>query len=318
MSTTSISTRIVLRSIAWELGASADLSELPEIQQDPDKAITLQHLGIARFGRSDLSVADLAGRSCTRTLERARLAGADIDSFVYASTSFAREENYRGGLRRAHAALGLASAYPVGLFGSECANLPAALQVAADQVAAGRVRRALVVTTDRGEAGSRLMDGMVSVFSDGAASCLIEDGGERGYLLEAITLHVATGMADVEPRKNLIAYLKGSMDGAVKTVRRCAAEVDAQMSDFKHVVMGNYNRSVLRTYAGQLGLNEGQIYAANVAAHGHVYAADPLIGLQSLVDDGQVRRGDRCLLLGSGLGTWGAIAVRVLEPDSSI
>jgi 3-oxoacyl-[acyl-carrier-protein] synthase III len=300
-----------LWGLAHALGAPGAVAELPELAGNSDAAATLHHLGLLRYARSAEAPTVLAQQSCERTLARAGLPRQAVSALLLATSSFDRQPDLREGFAALPARLGLERAMPFGLFGSECSNLLTALRLAADLVRAGGHEHVLVATTDVCGPGPRLMGGFVSVFSDGAASCLVSRRRPGpGFVMEAVALASSPVMWDVTARANLMAYLKGSMNGAAEAVRRCLSQAGWAASGVTHFITGNYNRSVLRTYASQLGLPEEKTFLDNVGRLGHAYAADPLVNLTDLEQGGALRPGDRCLLLGSGQTTWGAAAVR--------
>jgi 3-oxoacyl-[acyl-carrier-protein] synthase-3 len=188
--------------------------------------------------------------------------------------------------------------------------------MAADMIGSRRLRHVLVVTSDRGQDPGRLMGGMVSVFGDGAASCLLSADSDDGFLIEGSALHCSPDMADVDMSKNLIASLKGSMNGASAAVRACLTSTGLAAERFHSLITGNFNHSVLKTFSAQLGFPLERVFSANVGRFGHCFAADTLVSLQTLVDRQALTPGDRCLLLGTGNNTWGAIAVRMAPAGS--
>jgi 3-oxoacyl-[acyl-carrier-protein] synthase-3 len=306
---------LVLHAVASALGELKDIGELAEVRENPDAAVTLRHLGLARYARSEDALVDLARRSCEATLARAGINGADVDALVFATLG--DEGQTRTGVRQLHAELGLTTTPPVGLFGSECSNLATALRLAADMLVARELEHVLVVTVDRAREGARLMEGMASVFSDGAASCLLSTEGDWGFALEGIALHCDPAMWDVDIGSDTVGYMKGSMAGAARALNDCLEQVGVERTSLKRVLTNNYNRSVLSTYAAHLGCSRDHMFADNAALVGHCHSADTLINLQTLSDSGGLSEGDHCVLLVSGFNTWGAVALRGLNIEPS-
>jgi 3-oxoacyl-[acyl-carrier-protein] synthase-3 len=307
--------QLVMSGLAYDLGTETPIASLPELKEDPDLETTLRHLGLGSYRASPFGVTELASRACAETLRQTRIDPADVEALVFTTMSLRSAETYRKGFRALHAGLGLRRAMPLGIFGAECADLPLALRVAADMILARGLSNVLVVTSDVAGTERRLMDGMVSVFSDGAASCLLSGKGVRGYAIEAIAHHCSIDMWDVDPRTNLMAHLKGGTAGSAEAVRRALSESGTQPADYQRLLTGNYNRSVLRTFASQLGFADEQMFADNVARVGHAYSADTLINLKNLRAAGGLADGERALMLGSGPNAWGVTAVRALSRE---
>jgi 3-oxoacyl-[acyl-carrier-protein] synthase III len=79
------------------------------------------------------------------------------------------------------------------------------------------------------------------------------------------------------------------------------------------VLTGNLGRMMRSFLAMAAALPVSRIYAPDVDTTGHCFAADMLIGLQSLAAEGQVASGDRVLLLPTSPESWYAIAVEYVE-----
>ena len=299
-----------LSALAHELGAAHDIATLPQVSEDPDLGETLRHLGLATFRRAAAPLLDLVEASCRKTIEQDPGAREQIGAFILATSSLGKPDTYQDGFRQLHARLGLRRAIPIGLFGSECSNLGTAIGLAVDMIRAGRISTALVVTADIADDRTRIMPGLASVYSDGAASCLVGRASGAGLQLEALSLHSSVDMARIDPRGNVLAYLRGSMNGALAAVRACLAECHGEISQFRRIVLGNYNQSVLNTYATQLQVSPRDIYGDNVATVGHCYSADLLVNAKRLLDEDLLRDNERTLWISSGHNTWGAMAIR--------
>jgi 3-oxoacyl-[acyl-carrier-protein] synthase III len=309
-------TAVVLHAVAHQLGELSPVQELAELARVPDVAESLSHLGLQQYARSRLSVAELALASCLESLRLSRLDAAAIDALVFATSTLGAEGDCRRGLRWLHGQLELNNAHPIGLFGSECSNAPTAVRLAMDILLARGLNHALVVLADGAGGGSRVMDGFASVFSDGAASCLVSTDRSVGYAIESAQLHCTSSLWDVTAANNRIAYMKGSAAGMSRAFEACLADLACEREQLARVITGNYNRSVLNTFAFQLGIQSHQMYQDNLPRFAHCYAADLLINLHTLRASGGLGEGQMAVLLGTGLNTWGAVGIRALADDT--
>jgi 3-oxoacyl-[acyl-carrier-protein] synthase III len=233
--------------------------------------------------------------------------GEDVDAVVYATSTFWQPDMYRQRLRHFFHALGLSRAFPHYIFGSECSNVMTALETALALLRAQQLRHVLVVTSDCATPGRRVMGGLASVLSDGAATFLI--GTEPGqFLVDKLALHASPAMWDLEVETNLVAFLRGNVAGAMQVVRDCRTALSMEMDEFKVILTGNYNESVLKTYRFALKFPRERQFLGNLARFAHSYSADTLINLLDCHQAHLPVQG-RALLLATGQSTWGALVV---------
>ena len=206
--------------------------------------------------------------------------------------------------------LSLQNAYPIGLFLPGCANLSAALHVAANLVRGEGHKRVLVVTTDKvmpGLSENRIMGPDISVLNDAAGSCLVSPEGTGEFDLLAIAQHSAPQMWDLDRQSNLPAFLVGTIHGAKHVTNRVLTAAGIPASKVKCLITNNYNLPVMKTLARICGFNEDQTYLHNVSRFAHGYAADTLINLYDHIKEVPAVRGDSYFLLGTGHKNWGGV-----------
>jgi 3-oxoacyl-[acyl-carrier-protein] synthase III len=316
-------TPISFGSIGRALGTRRSIRELPELAGQPQNLQTLQETGIESYLESDEPASALAIRAGASSLAQSGLAGDAIDAVVYATTTFRDPDLYGIEFRRVQHALGLTRAYPVGLFGSECANNVVAVQVAQGLLMTG-FENVLVITTDTAPRNARVMFALVSVFSDGAASMLLSRSVPQQYNLRGCYLHTTPEMWDVDPVQHLMAFLKGSAAGFAATGAGLAKSTGIPLSRFKKFFNNNYNLGVQRTIKTTLELTDDQVYYENIPRNGHIYAADAPSNLRDASEKGLVSEGDLCVVLSSGHNTWGGLALQrtgarfVAEPSQQL
>jgi len=310
---------VYLRSIEFELGEINRIDQLEELQRQPESLRTLRALGLNSFSRCDGDIVAYAARCMTKVLHSAAVEAASVDALVYATNTFGHTEPHLDALKCAMYELGLHRAYPYGVSFSGCGNLQAGIRVATALVRGGHHRNILLVAADTAShsystQGSRIYSNNVSIFSDGAAACLVgaEVGqGKRGLYRWLCTEQVSD-----------LSIVKHSRDGDWAEAMRCAESgvsmasqralraAGLQRADVRALITNNYNLSVSRLFGMAAGVSDSKVFSANLGRYGHVYSADGLINLASFAEVAHPRPGEKIMVLGSGPSTWG---VSVLE-----
>jgi 3-oxoacyl-[acyl-carrier-protein] synthase III len=306
---------VFIRGIAYRLGEPVSISSVPELAKDGSALEDLLALGLERCAIASGSSADLLGESVAATLRGAAIDPSTVDAVVYASNGL--RDAAVPAIKAVLRSLGLGRAYPYGVTLSACGNLQAALTLGALLVSSGQAGRVLVATADKNsEYGpeSRIYSANVTVYSDGAASCILDAEPSALELVE-VGQHSDGAVAELQQQGGaLSALLKHTVGGIVKTVQGVMSRSQISMASVQRLYMNNYNRSVLRVFGLQLGVRPERVFSDNIARFAHAYAADTLINLH---DDLAVRTpaaGELLLLIGTGPDTWGATLLRAHEP----
>lgn len=313
---------VYVHSVAYELGEIVEpISEISDLQQDSVSLESFLALGLANFCRTERAPAELARACSVRTLTEAQLAGGDIDILLYASETLLEKRYYAFDTKQFCCDMELSRAYPMGLFGSECANAQNGIQLAADIIRAGRARNVLLVTTDlipEHKGFSRVWPS-VTVLSDAACSCIISSTPPvRGYELLSTALWTNPSLWNIDLSVKLLEYFKGIVQGVKRVGTEVLRLAELQREHVQHVLVNNYNLSVVRTFVSQMGFELSQAYLDNLPRFAHSFAADGLINLTDLVATGKVAPGHHCVLLGSGTTAWAASLLRRFERDPKV
>ncbi|WP_437762657.1 3-oxoacyl-[acyl-carrier-protein] synthase III C-terminal domain-containing protein [Sorangium sp. So ce281] len=303
-------TSIYLGSIAHVLGESRSISDLDELKDDEDGLGTLQAVGLETYAVSSRSPAELARESLARTIEKSGLDPKDIGAVLYASSSFWSQEFYTRHIGELCCSLGLEHAVTLGTTLGECGNFASALRSAYGLIRSGDCRTVLLVTTDRA-AGKRLVDPLVSVLSDGAASCIVSS--ERQGELEILGVRQGANQKlwMVDNAKESVKRLKYTADGVKLTITQLLADTGLNAHQIKAFITNNYSYSVLRVFSAQAGVRPGALYLKNVGRVAHAFSADNLIGLQDALEQGDLKSGEFALTLSTGQASWGASILKV-------
>jgi 3-oxoacyl-[acyl-carrier-protein] synthase III len=304
---------VYVRAPGYTLGELRPLAEVPELGRDKGALKSFLDVGLVHFSHSDLSPPAMAAKAIAATFRASGVAPESVDAFIYASDTPPLGRYYGEELRTLCCEAGLARAYPIGLFLSECANQQLSLRMAADLINADRADRVLVVTADRVvENYPRAWTG-VTVLGDGACSFLVERARpDEGYELCATAHSTNPELWRLDLNTQLLDFFKGVIEqlrAVASDALRCGG---ITQGDVDHLIVSNYNLSVIRTFAQTTGFTMERVYTKNLPRFAHTFASDSFINLADLTAEGGMRPGQHVLMLSSGTTTWGGSLLRRL------
>lgn len=281
----------------------------------------IRERGVASSGETASTMAAAAAEAA---LGAACWAPEDLEVIV--AGSGVMEQAVPGTAPLVQAKLGLgASGIPAFDVNATCLSFMLALDTVAMGMAAGRWRRALIVSADIASAGLDFDDPEASViFGDGAAAVVLQAGGDDGSGLLACRLEtygegadlcrVEAGGTRLRAHEDLDAYLAGTrfrMDGPgvllaagrrlPKTVARVLSTARVSMDEIALVVPHQASRHGLDLLPRLLRIGPERvidIYAGN----GNQIAASLPTALHRAITEGRLAPGDLCLLLGTAAG----------------
>lgn len=305
---------VYLDAIAYVVGDPVSIDDLPECRNSAADRDVLHQEGYENFLVCHDDIEDMALRSVQRTLADSGLAPGEIDILLFVSDSGgdqrARECNSR--VHRLCMRLKLANAYPIGINQSTCGNFCSALRVAAALLQTGDARNVLLVTVDKSENGSRVMDNNAAVLSDGAASCLLSRSERGRYRLLGITQACSHPLGG-EGEAGAKVFL--ALDGFQQAFETFVARHGLARDQLTQLIPNNYNRTLLTLYGQIGGIDMDKIYTGNLGVKGHVYAGDNLINLADYAGSVALCRGERIAMLSNGPSNWGLTALEVSRPS---
>jgi 3-oxoacyl-[acyl-carrier-protein] synthase-3 len=295
---------------------------------DPEWIVNRTGIHERRFAPPHQATSDLCALAAIRCLEAAKCDPADVDLLVvgtftpdmcFPSTACLVQDR----LRLNCPAFDLQAA---------CAGFAYALVTAAQFVAAGTSKRALVIG---GDCNSRVINPndqkSFPLFGDGAGAVLLAPGkpdqGMLAYQLGSdgsggdLLSRPACG-SRIPPSPEALAeglhYL--TMDGravfkwAVRILADSTAAVlskaEVRVADIRWFIPHQANIRIIHAASDVLGFPRDAVYK-NLERYGNTSAGSIPIALDELVEDGQVERGDLLLTSGFGAGlNWGTIIWR--------
>jgi 3-oxoacyl-[acyl-carrier-protein] synthase-3 len=298
-----------LGRISYALGEEArPITDLAELQTDPDLAEMLTRFGLQTFHQSVGSTLTLLRRSVAETLH---CLPRPVDTVLFASRATERADFGPGELAVFLQDLGLERARVVGIGLAHCANLLASLQIAQLLVATGQARCVLLLAAERAmPAESRIVPPAISILSDAAASALLVADFELDYELLEVDCSQDAAVLASSKQTRFIEYMTTVGTQLRLVAARVLARAEFSASNLAAVIPSNYNTWMLTRAARMLGIEEARLFLDNVPRCAHAGAADVLINLSDRQRSRGIAPDARLLLLASGPMTWGAACIR--------
>ncbi|MEM7122535.1 MAG: 3-oxoacyl-[acyl-carrier-protein] synthase III C-terminal domain-containing protein [Pseudomonadota bacterium] len=312
---------IFLSDLAYALGDDAvtvhESAKAGRLVSDPD-ALLNAGFRTHHLCRPQTTVVDLAARSLDRF--QAPLCAAPILIFATALTPNGNlgdpvtcEET--GDVRhlmdfpasRLQVQLGLADTAVIGLNQQACTATLGAIRVARGLLAAEPdLGQVICVSADRFPEGATY-EQSYNVISDGSAAFRISkcEGPFRVLACHQLTNGTLAAASDDE---TVGAYFSHTQRLIGETVARAGLGI----ADVDWLVPQNMNRAAWLVMARLLQLPEERVACATLGDVGHVIAADNIINLHSLAASGQLKQGERVLMVMAGFGmNWQAVLLEV-------
>ncbi|GAA3728822.1 hypothetical protein GCM10022225_07770 [Plantactinospora mayteni] len=197
---------------------------------------------------------------------------------------------------------GLESTRTILVSGSACANTITAMDMARGLLACGSARRILGVTADRA-ASSRYLASGQSVLSDGAASWLMtRTPGPRSFELLGVTGETRC-LRTTHPLSQARSLIRAVQQG----YDRLRNDLDQPS---RYLVLPHLGKSSRDLLTMAVGSGPDRRYDAPVADLGHCFAADPLLDLAQMQQEGALDDGDQVLVVASAAHTAWLAALR--------
>ena len=297
---------VYLSSIGHCHGESRELAELARVVP-LDESLCAD--GLAAYRVSDAETWQLGARAAESTLAAA---GAAPGFLLYVSQN---DPDTSDSLARLLDRLGLPEVRHVAISGHDCGNLAPALDVARALLVMGACERVVLVLADRASGPQqRVMANQASIFSDGAAACLVTlsppapvTGPTFRVVAMGIRDRVRTGAAR-SSAEELLTTVELARDGVADVLSAVGRDRDA----FEHVVLPNYRIASQRFLTVAMGFPAESLLLGRVGELGHCFSADTLVTLHDRYIDGTLRPGGRLLASSTGPHSWSTIALEVL------
>ncbi len=212
--------------------------------------------------------------------------------------------------------LGLEAATVFQLGFNACSALPLSLGLAKRMVEAETHQNVLALTFGSAKLdGRRVGPNGTTVFSDGAAACLISCRTSFMEILYEKTL-ISTRLGGSS--RGMPGYEVGAeaMKLLAVVCRNLIAWLEVNGKEITQVVCSNSNAASFYIVADLMNVDVDLVFSANLERFGHVYGADPLISLQSAYDTGKFCTGDIVVALGWSLHSVSGCVLRCTSSAS--
>lgn len=301
--------------------ASAEI----EAQVGLPEGWALQHSGVAfrHWADTEERASWMGARAAHEACQRANRMPASMDLILNASGSVERAIPDGGPLLQRALGLG-ASGIPSLSVHATCLSFVAALELAAERIHHGRIRRALVVSSEIASVGLDFDNPEVcTLFGDGAAAVVLERAPDEsssaihriawvtmGDDAELATLRGAGTWRPPNGPQTTSADALFSMQGpralrsGIRLVKRMLAQMGldtpAAREEVRWVVGHQASRAGLE-HARRLGFGNAR-FITTLEDMGNCIAASIPLTFEHGVRTGLIRRGETGLLLGTGAG----------------
>ncbi|WP_053698887.1 hypothetical protein [Streptomyces sp. NRRL F-5755] len=295
-----------VNGLGTELGAiRRKVAELPEYADGPPDAGT----GFAEYREAEGGILGLLGPAMRGALDASGTDPATVDTVLLATESLPADGPDRTALTGLLSDLGLRRAYPLMLGLADCSTAITAFDIAASLVRSGASGTVLVVSGDLVRTvlpGGRVVLGGTAVAGDGAAAAVVSGrrygwellGGARRIAHEAATPGHRMG-AQLAMYQGMFADLWAATGLTSRDLGTGA------------VLPSNLARDALRTFLGEAGIADAQVYLDNVPRIAHCLGSDPLINLADRTAGGGAP--SPVVLLGTSAVHAAAVLLRPVE-----
>ena len=294
--------------------------DLAEVIDTSDEWIK-QRVGISeRHISTDESAAEMGYKAALNALEMSNVKPEELDLIIVASISNDTIcPTAAGTIQKL-----LGAKCPAFDVNSACSGFLFAIDTAAGFFARGKVKKALVVGSER---MSRIIDwndrGTCVIFGDGAGAALLEEGD--GYLESKIATYGGDDVIKIPSGTDASPYYNKEteaahvfMDGqetfkfAVNTITSEIQEITEKaglsVDDIKYVVPHQANIRIIQFASKRLGLPMEKFFV-NIEKYGNTSAASIPMALDELNRTGDLKRGDIIAMTAFGGGLSSATCI---------
>jgi 3-oxoacyl-[acyl-carrier-protein] synthase III len=217
--------------------------------------------------------------SAMQTLQLTNLTPAQIHAVVFTSSNsdgLVADDDETALFAALHAA-GFAKTRIIGLTLQACSACGEALQIACDLIH-DPAKKALVIVFGKKKA-NRLGPQANTIFSDGAASCIVSSGSGE-FEICAIESMINTHLGSMG-RSGNVAQTHGGLLDLRELSRKVCAKSGVQAKAMRAFFGTNASLGHLNFMAQAAGMPLDKVYEDDVAAYGHLHSCDNLISLKN-------------------------------------
>lgn len=306
-----IPSAISIESIGYSLGESCSIEDLVPDVLEESAVVTLAAMGLGHFRKATNSHLSLVSEALNECLKASNCAADQIDQIIISSHTFLDYDIAFPELLRMFKNHGIAHIPISSFYMSRCASAITCIRHAVNQMLSDNsVNNILIILVDKCLQEVKLkrtLNNGMAVFSDGASAFMLRRGAIGSFVLQSLSESVDNEMVELSPTADFVPYLQTFSAGLKSLVKQMITESGLNAIDFKYLIAGNYNASILRNYAMLAGFKSKQIYCPHLSDIAHSYSSDLLITLDTLRKEGTAEPGDQLLLLATGSFQWGGL-----------
>lgn len=302
--------RAKIFAITYGVGRVRPIDDLLGDQVDALAIRSLRRRGLENFCVDKRSISEMCTSVARDSLNKAHLDASSIDAVVYAGSNPEWEIEDESRFLNAFYEAGFSSARFIGLTMQGCSGSATALRIGSDFIHDGReIENVLVILAGRTRDGkSRLGAHGSTVFSDGAASCVISaEGGSLEFVASASLTNVSL-VQSTDLQQHFLSGM-ASLEKASQSVLSAGGIGSHEVT----ALFGMNGSSVyLDLMAEATGIAPDRVVRGDLPRYGHVYSCDNLIGLKNYLDEKGASHGDYYLLCSWSQYVCGAVLLRYL------
>jgi hypothetical protein len=283
----------IVSGITYSVGKPRNISELVASEGADSKIVTmLEARGLQRFCEEARPMDEVLWEVASVSLESSGNTVRDVDGILIVNSPINEEV-----LVKTLNIAGFERAWLLGLSFQDCCGAEGALRLAGDLVqGTGRSKNLLILLYGKvGLDEKRVGWNGETVFSDGAAACVVSSRGAGFQILasEVLTSPKLLWLRDVGAHKQYLEQCLSSLSSVCNQALRNAGIGADQV---ECVFATNGSRSYHNIIATAVGVPNNKIYSGDLPALGHVFSCDGLIGLKNYTSQQECRSGE-CYML---------------------
>lgn len=280
-----------------------------------------------RIAAEDEATSDLATHAARKAIEASGVKPEDIDIVLVATCS--PDMFFPSTATLVQEKIGATKAFAMDV-GAACSGFLYGLEVARSMLEGGRYRTALVIGAEKMSSLVNWEDRTTCIlFGDGAGAAVLQERPERAGGLGPCNLGSDGGLGELlmipaggsripvteqvlKEHSNCIRMagqevFKHAVLNMTKTAKHLLEEAGWEPSDLSLVIPHQANRRILEAIRARVGVPEENVFV-NVDRYGNTSAASIGIALDEAVRSGQLKKGNKVMLLAFGAGfTWGGM-----------
>lgn len=289
-----------LSGVAYSVGTPCPIESLRESEGiSPEILNDLKGRGLRSFYQDSRTIPEMCMSTAEETLKLAGLRPEEIDLILLATSNadWVNTLDAETDLFSIFRKSGFIRTRLIGLSLQACSAFGEAARIAADLTAGQNpAKNVLVILFGRKETPSRLGPAASTVYSDGAASCIVSaDKGNFEICASESLFNIHLGAMG---RLGNFDQFVGGVQDITEISRGVLEKAGIQPEDISALFCTNGSLVHLRVMANAAKVALDRVYSEDVARFAHVYSCDNLISLKNYSSEKTLAPGSYYLLLG--------------------